>query len=245
MNAILKIENLRFSYADEFSLDVPLLEIGCGEFVYLLGLNGSGKTTLFHIIAQVLKPSEGRIFIQGEDSTRLDPLRIAQKIALVEQEVQYVFPYSVYEVVMMGRFAHNRGNYFESDRDKTVVNDALMQMTVYDLKDRLITELSGGERRRVEIARALAQETDIILLDEPTTFLDVKQQKIFLDSIHSLHGTGKTVIIVTHRIDFVQNYFGRVVMLHAGRIRADRVVSEVSDLSVVKSELEAMGDHSG
>jgi iron complex transport system ATP-binding protein len=232
-NTILEIRELQFKYGNEFALSIPSLNVRKGEFVYLLGLNGSGKTTLFYLLAHVLSPSQGVILIKGEDSRRMEPLLIARTIALVEQETHYVFPYSVREVVMMGRFAHNQGHYFESEEDKAKVEQALHQMGIYHLKDRLITELSGGERRRVEIARAFCQETDIILLDEPTTFLDIKQQELFLACVRALHHSGKTIICITHRLDIVKQYGGRIIVLKQGVITDDATVENGFDVGTI------------
>jgi iron complex transport system ATP-binding protein len=232
---ILEVKELQFNYDNDFALNIPSLNVRKGEFIYLLGLNGSGKTTLFYLLAHVLRPVRGAIFIKGENSGRMDQRIIARTIALVEQEVQYVFPYSVYEVVMMGRFAHNKRQYFESAEDRAKVDQALYQMSVYHLKDRLITELSGGERRRVEIARALCQETDLILLDEPTTFLDIKQQELFLVCVQALHRSGKTIICITHRLDIVKQYGGRVIILRQGVIAHDTIMeSGVAAVEIVR-----------
>ncbi len=223
-NTIIEVKGLEFHYGNAFRLTVPALKVAAGEFVYLLGLNGSGKTTFFYLLAHIVRPQRGEIVLKGKESGRLSPREIARTIALVEQETQYVFPYSVREVVMMGRFAHSGGQYFESEEDRRKVDAALEQMGVQHLQDRLITELSGGERRRVEIARAFCQETDVILLDEPTTFLDVKQQELFLACVRAVHAAGKTIICITHRLDIVAEHGGRVIILKDGAITYDGAV---------------------
>jgi iron complex transport system ATP-binding protein len=228
-NTILKINDLEFTYNNKFSLSIPSLEVSRGEFLFVMGLNGSGKTTFMHVLAHLLPFHSGDIQINGCSTNNLSPLDIALHVALVEQEVNYVFPYTVLEVILMGRYAHQHGAFFESEDDLSIAREVMEKTDIIHYQDRLITELSGGERRRVEIARALAQETDIILLDEPTAFLDIRQQRAFLSLIKQLNSEGKTILFISHRLDLAQEYADRIIVMENGRLVPEDVdLREVS-----------------
>lgn len=236
--AVLTIDDVTFSHGNDFILQVPHMTVYKGEFVCVMGLNGSGKTTLLHLIAHTLRAKHGAICIDGESSSRMSPRHIAQHIAVVEQEVNYVFPYTVLEIVLMGRFAYQQGRFFETDEDIEKALSAMQKTGIAHYRDRLITSLSGGERRRVEIARALAQETDIILLDEPTAFLDIKQQEIFMTLLQELNQVeGKTIVCVTHRLDIARMYGDRAVILKDGRIAHTLDLSAIDDEAVIAEKI--------
>ena len=236
--AVLEIENLFFSRND-FSLSVSSLNIQKGEFVFVLGLNGSGKTTFLNLISNIVSAKKGSIKLLGKELSLMSNLEIAQCIALVEQETDYVFPYTVVETVLMGRFARNKGRFFERDKDLKVVEDIMRDMHIYKLAKRSVSSLSGGEKRRVEIARALAQETPMMLFDEPLAFLDVKQQEFFFELILELHKKNKkTIICVTHRIDIVKKYGDRFIVFDKGQIVADLEVNNSFDKTKFLSILD-------
>ncbi len=217
----IRIKNLSYE-RDGFHVEVPSLEIEEGSFTFIMGLNGSGKTTFLNLIARLLKPQNGHISINGRAVDQLSQLEVAEQIALVEQETSYIFPYTVLEVVLMGRFVHYQGSLFERSSDIAIAFNAMKSMQVEHLADKPVKNLSGGERRRVEIARAIAQESNIILFDEPTSFLDIKQQDFFTSLLFKLHkNEKKTIICVTHKTELVKKYAGRVVIFDKGRIVAD------------------------
>lgn len=231
----IEVHDVLFSYERTFTLSVPQLTIHKGECVCVLGLNGSGKTTLLHVLAQVLPLRKGNSIINGVESSLLSRMEIARRVALVEQETRYIFPYTVLETVLMGRFAHCSGRFFESPHDMERAAWAMETTNVVSLSDRIIFHLSGGERRRVEIARALCQETDIVLFDEPTAFLDIRQQQVFRTLLQRLKDEGKTLVIVTHDTGLVQSLAARCLLMKEGTIVADLAAgSEVSEAQVLE-----------
>ncbi len=203
------------------------LEVDEGDFIGLIGPNGSGKTTLLRAIGRVLKPWEGRILLQGQDIYRTDHKAIAQVVATVPQETPITFGFTVREVVMMGRLPHLKRFAREQSRDIEVVEEAMQRAGAAQLADRSIAELSGGEKQKVIIAQALAQEPRLLLLDEPTSHLDISHQLEILDLIKSLTGQGLAVISVFHELNLAAQYSDRVVLLAGGLVRATGSPEEV------------------
>lgn len=191
------INNVSVSYGDKVALKEASIQIPYHTFTGVIGMNGAGKSTLFKVIMGLVTPSSGSVTVCG------DPTKVAQKhghVAYVPQAelVDWDFPISVYEVVMMGRIGLQ--NFLRSPRpeDHEQVVTALEQVMMLDFKDRQIGELSGGQKKRVFVARALAQGADILLLDEPFAGLDATSEKSLIRLLISLKEKGKTVILATH-----------------------------------------------
>jgi iron complex transport system ATP-binding protein len=219
MEPILKTENMGFRYDDEWILRGINLNINSGEILGILGPNGSGKSTLLRVMDGLLSPQEGEIFIRGNSFRSFKRAKLAREVAMVAQENHFRFSFSCIEVVLMGRFPHLRRLQFEGPNDVAIAQESLKATHSLEFADRSIHDLSGGERQRVLIARALAQEPKVILLDEPTSFLDLKfKREIFrlISLLSSEKGIG--VVLVTHDIDLAAQYCGRVVLLKDGKV---------------------------
>jgi iron complex transport system ATP-binding protein len=193
------------------------LEIEANAFWAIIGPNGSGKSTFLRLLANSLRPQAGTICFEKQPLRSFSPAALARKISLVSQESAPVFGFSVFETVLMGRFFRQKGLLFESAQDRQAVRLALEATETLALADRPLSELSGGERQRVFIARALAQETPVLLLDEPTSHLDLKHQLRILDLLKQMQfEKGKTIILVSHDLNLAGRYADRMLLLTPG-----------------------------
>ena len=219
MEPILTLKNVGFRYGEIQALKEIDLQVRPGEILGILGPNGSGKSTLLKIMDGILRPQEGEILIKGNPLEGLKRTHVAKEIAMVSQENYFRFSFSTLEVVLMGRFPHLKRLQFEGKRDMEVALDALRATRTLELAERSIHKLSGGERQRVHIARALAQEPKIILLDEPTSFLDIAHQVQILELIVRLNRElGLTVLMVLHDLNLASEYCTRMILLNNGSI---------------------------
>lgn len=220
----LAVEQVSYAYsanptqAPLFTLEATSFQARPGEIVAILGPNATGKSTLLQLIAGVLSPLSGRILLNGFVIHSLSPRTRAQRIAMVQQESRLLFPARVWEFVMQGRHAHGRSLRFESHTDMQIVQDALMHVGATDLSDRLMDQISGGEKQRVILARALAQQPLLLLLDEPTLHLDIAAQVGLLDALRRLSSRYRyTVVVVTHELNLAAEYADQVLLMHSGR----------------------------
>lgn len=219
MESVLTLKNVGFRYGPQWAVRDIDLQIHGGEILGILGPNGSGKTTLLRIMDGVLQPQEGEVLIRRESLTAFTRAGIAKQIAMVAQETYFRFAFTALEVVLMGRFPHLKRLQFEGEKDLQIAFEALKATHALDLAERSIHELSGGEKQRVLIARALAQEAKVILFDEPTSFLDLRFKREIFQLISSLSlDTDLSVVVVSHDIDLAAQYCHRVVMLKNGSI---------------------------
>jgi len=218
---ILQIKDIGFGYEKKRVLSRVSFDAKKGEIIGIIGPNGSGKTTLLKIIDGLLFPQEGEILVEGENLRQKNRKELAGIIAFVPQEFSLVFPFSVQEIVMMGRYPHLSNLRFEGNDDYRIVREAMEMTDTLHLSERLIHHISGGERQRVLIARALAQKPRIILLDEATAFLDIKYQIALFELIKKLNKLrGLTVIVVTHDINLAGQYTDRIILLQEGKIHS-------------------------
>ena len=193
-----------------------------GLMTAILGPNGSGKTTLFKCITGLWKPRQGTILFGGRDLLQLSWGQRAGIIAVVPQEHEPPFPYSVADVVLMGRAAHVSLFAAPSEQDRLKADEAIEKLDIGHLRDRAYTKLSGGERQLVLIARALAQEAPILILDEPTSHLDFRNQITILRKVrHIVRQKGLTVLMTLHDPNLAMQFSDRVVMMCDGRILAE------------------------
>ena len=204
------------------------LGVSRGEFLVVVGPNGSGKSTLVRALSRVLAPSAGQVLLDGADLYRLDARLVARRIAVVPQDSVVGFAFSVLEVALMGRSPHLPRFAFERPVDYAIAERALALTHTLPFADRPITSLSGGERQRVIIARALAQQPEILLLDEPTAHLDINHQIEVMDLVASLAaGQSLTVVAILHDLNLASQYGQRMVLMHEGRVFASGSPREV------------------
>jgi iron complex transport system ATP-binding protein len=214
MSNIIEVKNLSFAYTNQTVLKDLNFEINKGIFLAIAGPNGAGKTTLLNLLCKLLKPDAGAINVDGKAITSYSSRQLARKIAVVRQEFVPVFDFSVEETVSMARTPYLGTFGFESQADRILVKEALQLTDTERFADRPIGHLSGGERQRVFIARALAQDTPILLLDEPTSFLDIKHQVDIYDLLKSAQlEKGKTIIAVTHDLNLANQYCDEALLL--------------------------------
>ena len=216
--SVLCMQNISFCYTDKPVLEDISLGLDRAEIVAVIGPNGSGKTTLLKLINATLFPLSGRMLIEGKDTKQWTRREIARTVAIVPQESPAVFPFFAEEIVMMGRFPYRGSLAFETRTDYRIAREAMARTDCLSFAQRRFNELSAGERQRVLIARALAQEPKILLLDESTVFLDLKHQAQFLSLLKQLNQERHlTVIFVTHDVNLAAQNADRLLLLYKGK----------------------------
>jgi iron complex transport system ATP-binding protein len=220
----LSVEQVSYAYsanpsqAPLFTLEANSFQARPGEIVAILGPNASGKSTLLKLIAGTLAPLSGRVLLDGFVTHTLAPRARAQRIAMVQQDSPLLFPARAWEFVLQGRHAHSRTLRFENDDDVLIARNALAQVAGDHLTDRWMNEISGGERQRVILARALCQQPLLLLLDEPTLHLDIGAQVDLLASLRRLAAENRyTVVVVTHELNLAAEHADQVVLLQRGK----------------------------
>jgi len=205
-----------------------------GESLCILGPNGSGKSTLLKLIARIID-YRGCVLMNGGDIKTVSRKELAKKIALLTQSTQVFFPYTVYDTVSMGRYAYSQGllkNF--SDEDRTVIENILKKLDIWDSKDCMIDELSGGELQRVFLARTLAQSPDLILLDEPSNHLDLKHQIELLKFLKAwVKENDKTLISVFHDLNLARLFGDTAVVLNNGTLAANGKIEDVLNSGIL------------
>jgi len=207
----------------EWSLRNMSFEVRDGEILGLLGPNGSGKTSLLKLLGKIMPPETGSIELFGSDVTAMRQDAVARLVAFVPQEHQQIFPFSIMETVLMGRFPHRaRGRLafgWERESDLRMAQDAMKEMDVLHLADRSIHDVSSGERQRAIIARALAQQPRVLLLDEPTAFLDLNHQVEICRILRKLNDErGLAVVLVSHDLNMASQYCDRIMLMENGSL---------------------------
>lgn len=216
----LEINNLEFGYGNSLVLKGISFDVKDGEFLSIIGPNGSGKSTLLKTLNKLYDIKNGSILIQGKDIQSYKSREMAKKVALVPQDTSLDYDFTVEEVVMMGRHPYKGRFEIEDGEDLSIVYEAMEMTNTLKLKDRIITEISGGERQRVFIAKALAQKPSIILLDEPTSHLDINHQMDILNLLKTLNEErGMTIVLVIHDINLAARYSDEIILLNQGVIQ--------------------------
>ncbi|MFZ1745405.1 MAG: ABC transporter ATP-binding protein [Nitrospirales bacterium] len=214
--------DIRFRDHSESVLKSVSCSIDSGKILGILGPNGSGKSTLLKLLARVLCPRSGTVELFGDPLSRLSQVEVARQVALVPQETLQIFPFTLAEMVLMGRFPHHQGYggwHWEDADDWRIAYQAMEDLDVVHLGSRLVTDVSGGERQRAVIARALTQVPQVLLLDEPTAFLDLHHQLDIARILRRLNRErGLTVILVSHDLNLASQYCDQLMMLHHGNI---------------------------
>lgn len=252
---MLEVKNLSAGYNGADVIRNINFQVNEGECLCILGPNGSGKSTLLKCIARIIEyRGEIQITISNEqlankdkkadfykenmcDISKLPRKELAKKIALLSQSSQLFFPYTVYETVSMGRYAYSESLLKNlSPEDKDIIKDILIKLDIWDIKDNMIDELSGGTLQRVFLARTLAQTPDIILLDEPANHLDLKHQIELLDYLKKwVRETGKTLIGVFHDLNMARRFGDTALVLNNGEIAANGKIEEVLNGEVLNT----------
>jgi len=237
---LLQFDAVSYQYADsDWRLEGIALAVTAGEVLAIIGPNGSGKSTLLRIGAGVSAPQAGRVLLGGRELARLPRRETARELGYLPQQVVSEFDYRVEEVVAMGRFPHLAGAGFLSPHDVAIVDRCLAETEVGPCRQRRLSHLSGGERQRVFLASVLAQEPRVLLLDEPTTGLDLHHQVRFFTLVRRLAGQGLGVAVVTHDVNLASLFCDRLALLRAGRL-----VEEGSPERVLRADVlrETYGD---
>jgi iron complex transport system ATP-binding protein len=211
------------------------LAVASGEFIGILGPNACGKSTLLRVLGGHLKPRRGEVVLDGLDVATTTPRETARRLAMVPQSTEIPFPFTGFEVVMMGRFPH-RGRFArETVEDRKAVEGALANTDTWELADRLVTQVSGGERQRLVVARALAQQTPLLLLDEATAAMDVHRKVDAFDLLARLNASGTTVLAVMHDLNLAALYCERLLFLRDGAVFADGPTREVFSSDTIRA----------
>jgi cobalamin transport system ATP-binding protein len=220
----LSVEQVSYAYsanpsqAPLFTLEASSFQARPGEIVAILGPNASGKSTLLKLIAGAQPPLSGRVLLDGFVTHSLPPRIRAQRIAMVQQESPLLFPSRAWEFVLQGRHPYSRTLRFETREDVAIARNALAQVGAEHLSDRWMDQISGGEKQRVILARALSQQPLLLLLDEPTLHLDIGSQVGLLDTLRKLAAENRyTVVVVTHELNLAAQYADQIVLLQRGR----------------------------
>ena len=218
---MLRIEALSVAYGPRRVLQAVSLEVSTGQVVALIGPNGAGKSTLVRAVSGVVPVQSGKVRTNGDDLLSLPPMQRARFLAVVPQAVSLPPAFTAWETVLMGRTPYLNFLGQVSARDEAIARLALQKVDALDLAERRVGELSGGEQQRILLARALAQSTPILLLDEPTTHLDLQHQVSFMETVRQLaHQEQLAVLIALHDLNLAARYADRLVLLVAGEVKA-------------------------
>jgi iron complex transport system ATP-binding protein len=230
----INVKNLSFSYDKKVILNDISLSFNKGNFYSVIGPNGSGKSTFIKNISKIIAPKSESVFIDNEDISAFNNKRLAQIMAVIPQNIFIDYDFTVFDIVMMGRSPYKRRFEEFNIEDEKIVEKYMKATNTWGLKDKLITELSGGETQRVIAARALSQETDIILLDEPTSHLDIQYQIEFLNIFKSLK-SNKVIIAVLHDLNLASIFSDEIILINNGQVTAKGKPWDVISKENIKS----------
>ena len=224
---MIRIENVAVELGGREALRAVSLSVPAGQFLGLVGPNGAGKTTLLRTVNGLVEPTRGRVTVAGEPVAGRPAKDLARRVATVPQETALGFDFTARDVVSMGRTPHQSRFSAPDEEDRSTVERALSRTATADLADRPVGELSGGERQRVLIARALAQETPVLLLDEPTASLDINHAVATLSLVRELSAEGRTAVAAIHDLDLAARFCDRLALVAGGELVAVGTPSEV------------------
>ncbi len=228
METIIECSEIGFSYDGSEVLSGINLSLGRGRMMGILGANGAGKSTLLKLLSGILKAQKGSVLYKDKPLPGMDKREIAKKIAYIPQDPVFAFPFTVSEVVLMGRAPYTGRFDFERESDWEIALAAMDTVGITHLKDRLITEISSGERQLASIGRALVQEPEVMILDEPATFLDIKHRNEIMTILRNMkEERGILIVAATHDIFTALYYFDEIIMIKDGRIFAEGTTDEV------------------
>lgn len=231
---MIEINNLCFSFEKEVLKNINI-NIEKGKFYTILGPNGSGKTTLLRILSKSLHMEKGEISINGKDLSQIKANTLAKEMSVVPQSTDIEFDFSVQDIVLMGRTPHIPRFCSESEKDVEIAMTAMKSTNTWELRNKSINTLSGGERQRVVVARAIAQETEIILLDEPISHLDIHHQIEIMNQLKQLNQNKNiTIIAVLHDLNIAAAYGDHMILMHDRRVYKDGTPEEVLTEDIIK-----------
>lgn len=231
--AKIRLEDVAFAYAQEPVVKGVSLKIKTGQFYGVVGPNGAGKSTLLKLIDGYLKPKEGQVYLNDRPIAAYSLRELAKEIALIPQTAYY-FPFTVEEVVLLGRTPFYTRLGSPSSRDLEIAREAMEETEVAPFAQRLVSDLSGGERQRVTLARAFAQQTEVLLLDEPTTHLDLEHQINTCRLLKKRSEAGVTVVAVLHDLNLVASFCDYVFVLDHGQLVQEGVPAKVFTPELIK-----------
>lgn len=220
-------EDISFSFGDTPVLESVSLTVAKGELVGLIGPNGAGKTTFLRLISGVLTPSQGTVTLDGDLLESLSTHEVGKRLAVVPQQTELSFDFSIRDVITMGRHPYQGRLERLQSADRTMVDQAMEQTETAYLADRPFSAISGGERKRVLIARAIAQDTPALLVDEPTASLDINHQVSVFELLRSLVSQDKAILAAVHDLNLAARYCDRLVLLADGQIQASGTAESV------------------
>ena len=230
----LSFRSVTVDFGERRVLDDVSFDVNPGEVVGLVGHNGAGKTTLVRVATRVLEPLSGEVTLGGRPVAEFTRVELARSLATVPQDTTLPYPFTSLEVVLMGRAPHQPMLGLDRPSDIAVAMSALEQLDIQDLAERSILTLSGGERQLVMFARALAQEPEILLLDEPTAFLDLRHRIDLLTAVRERVASGGSALVISHDLDLVARVSDRLILLAEGRIAAQGPPNTVLDPGVLE-----------
>lgn len=232
---MISAQDVNFGYGGSFHLQNISFEMAKGAFWGVIGPNGSGKSTLLKILSKVIETQQGTIKIDGRNLKTFVLSELARKMAVVGSEAQFSFPYHVQDVVLMGRIPFVGRLGLHTQRDHQVVDSVLRKTETWTYRDRYIHELSSGERQRVLLARALAQEPKILLLDEPTAHLDLHYEIEIFQILKALNtGESLTILTVSHNLNLMGEFCEKLILMEAGACRQIGTPAEILTASLLR-----------
>jgi iron complex transport system ATP-binding protein len=234
-SAIMRLENISFAYETSPVVRDLSLSIQQQDFIGLIGPNGSGKSTLLKLMGAILKQDSGSILFNEFHLSQINKKQFAQSVSWIPQDHPMVFPFKVSEIVLMGRHPYLSSLSFESEEDFVIAQRAMKSTMTLQFADRYFNEISGGEKQRVMIASALAQNPEIMLLDEPTAALDLKYQVEILSILKRLNTDSKmTLVMAMHDLNLASKFCNRLILLNEGKIESDGTPEQVLNKEVLE-----------
>lgn len=227
MSSLLSVRNVSFGYSGRHVLDSIDFSAEGGEFIVLMGINGAGKSTLLDILAGLRVPDSGEVLLRDRALRAWTARERSRRISHLPQATPQELPFTVEQMVLMGRYVH-ADRWFESEEDRLYAEDAMRRMDCLQFRQRLFSSLSGGEKQRVLLAACMAQCPDLMLFDEPATYLDVHQQLQCYTTLAELAREGALCIAITHDLNLALTHCTRVLILHRGKLAADFSTAEAA-----------------
>lgn len=242
---LLELDKVSYSYArGDWRLDGVSLGVERGDMIGIVGANGSGKSTLMKAAAGVLTIESGKVRLAGTDIRKISRRKLAQRLGFLPQQAASVFDFRVEQVVAMGRYCHSRGLGFTSAEDQRVIAEAMEATETTAFCGRGLMELSGGERQRVMLASVLAQQPDIMLLDEPAAGLDLHHQVTFFRLLADMSARGIGVVVITHDLNFAGQFCTKLLAMEGGRRvlfgQVEEVFERVTEMDVYSGDVATL-----